>query len=214
MPLVEQELPTLPEHLLSPPGFSRVRVTQSLVFSVVFCKSFFVLVVLFLLAFVLSVLLRLADSEPLWYLQTLLMVLAHWNNSPNIDMLLILNTLLWFRANQSLHILLNAVCLVEKPKITISYSLVRTHDLPYQRRANPRSTIPEAIEPTIYHTRGERTHDLPYQRRANPRSTIPEASEPTIYHTRGERTHDLPYQRRAGKPLPHRYDYIHDEIAF
>jgi hypothetical protein len=107
-------------------------------------------------------------------------------------MLLILNTLLWFRANQSLHILLNAVCLVEKPKITISYSLVRTHDLPYQRRANPRSTIPEAIEPTIYHTRGERTHDLPYQRRANPRSTIPEASEPTIYHTRGELANHYP----------------------
>jgi hypothetical protein len=31
VPLVEQELPTLPEHLISPPGFSGVRVTRSLV---------------------------------------------------------------------------------------------------------------------------------------------------------------------------------------
>ena len=69
---MEQELLTLPEHLISPPVFSRIRVTRSLVFSVVFCKSFFVLVVLFLLAFVLSVLLRLADSDKLflWYLLT------------------------------------------------------------------------------------------------------------------------------------------------
>jgi hypothetical protein len=31
MPLVEQELPTLPEHMSSPPVFSGVRVTRSLV---------------------------------------------------------------------------------------------------------------------------------------------------------------------------------------
>ena len=40
--LVEQELPTLPEHLSSPPVLSRVRVTRSLVLRV-FCRSLFVL---------------------------------------------------------------------------------------------------------------------------------------------------------------------------
>jgi hypothetical protein len=44
VPLVEQELPTLPEHLSSPPVFSGVRVTRSLVLYVCFvdhCLSFF-----------------------------------------------------------------------------------------------------------------------------------------------------------------------------
>ena len=43
MPLVEQELLTLPEHLSSPPVFSGVRVTRSLVLYVCFvdrCLSF------------------------------------------------------------------------------------------------------------------------------------------------------------------------------
>ena len=43
MSLVEQELPTLPEHLSSPPGFSGVHVTRSLVLYVCFvdhCLSF------------------------------------------------------------------------------------------------------------------------------------------------------------------------------
>jgi hypothetical protein len=43
VPLVEQELPTLPEHLNSPPNFSGVRVTRSLVLYVFFvdrCLSF------------------------------------------------------------------------------------------------------------------------------------------------------------------------------
>ena len=43
VPLVEQELLILPEHLSSPPGFSRVRVTRSLVLYVCFvdhCLSF------------------------------------------------------------------------------------------------------------------------------------------------------------------------------
>jgi hypothetical protein len=42
--LVEQELPTLPEHLSSPPIFSWVRVTRSLVLCVCFvdcCLSFY-----------------------------------------------------------------------------------------------------------------------------------------------------------------------------
>ena len=58
MPLVEQELPTLPEHQSSSPVFNGVRV--SLVFCVVFCISLFVL---FLLAIVLSVLIRFTDSD-------------------------------------------------------------------------------------------------------------------------------------------------------
>jgi hypothetical protein len=60
--LVEQELPTLPEHLSSPSVFSGLRVTQSLVL----CVCFVDLVcpfVLFLLAIVLSVLLRYTDSD-------------------------------------------------------------------------------------------------------------------------------------------------------
>jgi len=43
VPLMEQELPTLPEHLCSPPVFSGVRVTRSLVLYVCFvyrCLSF------------------------------------------------------------------------------------------------------------------------------------------------------------------------------
>ena len=59
---MEQELLTLPEHLSSPLAFSGVRVTRSLVLCVCFvdrCLSF----LLFLLAIVLSVLLRFTDSD-------------------------------------------------------------------------------------------------------------------------------------------------------
>jgi len=49
MPAVEQELPTLPELLSSPPVFSGVLVAQSLVFCVEFCGS---LIVLFLLTII------------------------------------------------------------------------------------------------------------------------------------------------------------------
>jgi hypothetical protein len=62
VPLVEQELLTLPEHLSSPLVFSEVRVTRSLVLYVCFvdhCLS----VCTFLLAIVFSVLLRYADSD-------------------------------------------------------------------------------------------------------------------------------------------------------
>ena len=41
-PLMEQELFTFPEHLSSPPVFSGVRVTRSLVLCVMFCRSLFV----------------------------------------------------------------------------------------------------------------------------------------------------------------------------
>ena len=48
VPLVERELPTLPEHLPLPPVFSGVRVARSLVFCMVFCVSLFI-ILLFLL---------------------------------------------------------------------------------------------------------------------------------------------------------------------
>ena len=50
-PLVEQELLSLPEHLSSPPVFSGVYVTRSLVLCVMFCRSLFVLLSFFLWSF-------------------------------------------------------------------------------------------------------------------------------------------------------------------
>jgi hypothetical protein len=44
---------------------------------------------------------------------------AHWNNNPRINMPLHSDTLFWFRANQSLLLLLNAACLAEKQQIPI-----------------------------------------------------------------------------------------------
>ena len=57
VPLVEQALLNLPEHLSSPTVFSEVRVAQSLVFCV-FCRF-----VLYLFVIVFSVLLRFTDSD-------------------------------------------------------------------------------------------------------------------------------------------------------
>ena len=59
VPLAEQELFTLPEHLSSPPVFGGVRVARCLVLCVLFCIP---LIVLFLLAIVLYVL-RFSDSD-------------------------------------------------------------------------------------------------------------------------------------------------------
>ena len=59
MPLVEQELPIFPS---SPTVLSGVRVTQSLDFSIIFCRSLFVILPFLLLAIVLSVL-RFTDSD-------------------------------------------------------------------------------------------------------------------------------------------------------
>jgi hypothetical protein len=72
VPHVEQELPTLPEHLSSPPVFSGVRVTRSLVLRVCFvdrCLSF--------CTFSFGNCVVCSSSIygfwlPLWYLQTLL----------------------------------------------------------------------------------------------------------------------------------------------
>ena len=58
--LLEQELSILPEHMSSPPAFSGIRVSRSLVLCAMFCRSLFVL---FLLAIVLSVLLRFTSFE-------------------------------------------------------------------------------------------------------------------------------------------------------
>jgi len=46
-------------------------------------------------------------------------VLAHWNNSPRIDMSPHLDTLSWFRPHQSLLFLFNTACLAEKQHIPI-----------------------------------------------------------------------------------------------
>jgi hypothetical protein len=46
-------------------------------------------------------------------------VLAHWNNNPRVDMSLHSDTLFWFRANQSLFLLLNAAYFVENQQIPI-----------------------------------------------------------------------------------------------
>ena len=48
IPLVKQELATLPEHLGSPAIFSLVRVTRSLILCAMLCRSLFVLLSLFL----------------------------------------------------------------------------------------------------------------------------------------------------------------------
>jgi hypothetical protein len=60
VPLVEQELYILRVHTSSPPVVSRVRVTRSLILSVMFCR---LLLKLFLLAIVLSVLLKSMESD-------------------------------------------------------------------------------------------------------------------------------------------------------
>jgi hypothetical protein len=52
-------------------------------------------------------------------LSWIFIMLAHWNDSPWIDMSLHPDTLSCFRANQSLFFLLNAACLAEKQQIPI-----------------------------------------------------------------------------------------------
>ena len=52
-------------------------------------------------------------------LSWIFIALAHWNNSLRINMSPYSDTLFWFWANQSLLLLLNAACLVEKQQILI-----------------------------------------------------------------------------------------------
>ena len=72
MPLVEQELLTLPEHLNSPSVFSGVHVTRSLVLRVCFiyrCLYFFFWPLCCLFFFDIQILIT-----SLWYLETLLII--------------------------------------------------------------------------------------------------------------------------------------------
>ena len=55
-------------------------------------------------------------NTPSW----IFIVLAHWNNSPRVEMSFHSDTLFWFRSNQSLLFLRNAACLAEKQQIPIS----------------------------------------------------------------------------------------------
>ena len=78
---MEQELPTLPEHLNSPPVYIGVRVTCSLALCVCFvdrCLSFFFghcVVCPFIYGFWL----------PLWYLQALLGIILYGRNHELVD---------------------------------------------------------------------------------------------------------------------------------
>jgi hypothetical protein len=62
LPIVEQEVTTLPQHLISPPVFSWVRVTRTLVFVYCFVDHCLSFLSFFLLAIMLSVL-RFTDSD-------------------------------------------------------------------------------------------------------------------------------------------------------
>ena len=73
-----------------------------------------------------------------------LVKLAHSNNSPQIDMFPNPNTVAWFRVNQSLLFLLNAVMLAEKQQIPFFESLVWPN-----RDSNSRSPTLEASTLTI-----------------------------------------------------------------
>ena len=74
----------------------------------------------------------------------ILTVLAHWNNSPRIDMSPHSDTLSRFRTNSSLRFFLNAACLAEKQQIPILYSFVWPN-----WGSHPQSTTLEANTLTI-----------------------------------------------------------------
>ena len=52
-------------------------------------------------------------------LSSIFIVLAHWNNSLRVDMLLNSDILSWYRTDQSLLFLINAAYLAEKQQIPI-----------------------------------------------------------------------------------------------
>jgi hypothetical protein len=65
---------------------------------------------------------RMSSRSTLFYTNTpswICIVLAHWNNSPRVDMSLHSDTLFWLRANQYLLFLLNDACLAEKQHLPI-----------------------------------------------------------------------------------------------
>jgi hypothetical protein len=57
------------------------------------------------------------------YLNSTLIWIFHWNNSPHVDMSLNSDTFSWSWSNQSMLLLLNAVWLAEKQQIPILLSL-------------------------------------------------------------------------------------------
>jgi hypothetical protein len=65
--------------------------------------------------------LLLEVSLPSDILSWFLVVLAHWNNSLLLEVSLLSDILSWFLANQSLLLLLNKTCYVEKQQIPILY---------------------------------------------------------------------------------------------
>ena len=98
MPLVEQELLTLPDHLSSPPVCSGVRVARSVVFCVVFCRSLFVL-----LSFFFWPLCCLSFD-----LQILITPLVSFQNIPPCPF----STLLYWKSITTLHIKVNGPCVI------------------------------------------------------------------------------------------------------
>jgi hypothetical protein len=95
-------------------------------------------------------------------LSLICIVLAHWNNSPQVYMSPHSYTLSWFQANQSLLFLLNAVCKAEKQQIPILPSLVwpdqgSNNDLPHSIRAQTQrsTTLDQGSNTMIYHTWGK-----------------------------------------------------------
>jgi hypothetical protein len=108
VPLVEQELFTLPEHLSSPPVFSGVRPIRSLCVCFVrrclsFCSFSFVHWVVCFSSFYLFWL-------PLWYLQTLLNFLLH----------------IYFQLNFFISLLFHLFFLIATCSCSYSYSLMLT----------------------------------------------------------------------------------------
>ena len=73
-------------------------------------------------------------------LRWIFIVLAHWSNSPRVDMSLHSDTLFWLRANKSLLSLLNA-CVLRGEATNTNFTVFGL--------TRPR------LEHTIYHTRGE-----------------------------------------------------------
>ena len=73
------------------------------------------------------------DEVDFTRLGRMLIVLAHWNNNPPIDMLLHSDALSWFGANQHLHILLNAACKYQLFSLWFDPTEARTINLPNLR---------------------------------------------------------------------------------
>ena len=94
-------------------------------------------------------------------LSWIFIMLAHWNNSLQVDMLLHSDILFWFRANQSLFLLLSVVCLAEKPLSTI-FQLYRDNQFCWWRKPEyPEKTtdLPHVTD-KLYRLNGFQTHNF------------------------------------------------------